>query len=225
MTTTNVARRSVAANLSDILASPEVEQLIERLQATRWTGRPGYPIRAMVGMALAKSFYALPTWTRIVALVAEHPALAAVIAPDGDVPSVYACYRFTAKLRENAAALDECIASVIAALKKRNPLLGWDVAIDASDLPAYANGQRFASNGGRERSDDEFSDPDASWGHRQTCRSRGGSIRPRRRNRRWSARCSTSSESRGSLPRRQRWIRATTAGRSTTPAPSGTYCP
>ena len=174
MTTTNVARRSVAANLSDILASPEVEQLMERLQATRWTGRPGYPIRAMVGMALAKSFYALPTWTRIVALVAEHPALAAVIAPDGDVPSVYACYRFTAKLRENAAALDECIASVIAALKKRNPLLGWDVAIDASDLPAYANGQRFASNGGRERSDDEFSDPDASWGHRSAVSTRKG---------------------------------------------------
>ena len=64
----------------------------------------------MVGMALAKSLYALPTWTRTVALVREHPALAAVIAPDGEVPSVYACYRFTAKLREHADLLDGCIA-------------------------------------------------------------------------------------------------------------------
>ncbi|HEX5309029.1 MAG TPA: transposase [Solirubrobacteraceae bacterium] len=174
MTSQNVAGRSVAETLSGILASPEVERLIEQLQATRWTGRPGYPIRAMVGMALAKSLYALPTWTRIAALVAEHPALAAVIAPDGDVPSVYACYRFTAKLRDNAAALDECIAWVIATLKKRNPLLGWDVAIDASDMPAYANGQRFKSKGGRERSDDEFSDPDASWGHRSAVSTRKG---------------------------------------------------
>jgi hypothetical protein len=54
--------------------------------------------------------------------------------------------------------------------------MGRDLAIDASDLPAYANGQRFVSKGGRERSDDEFSDPDASWGHRSavsTCRGGG----------------------------------------------------
>jgi transposase, IS5 family len=174
MTTRNVARRSVAADLSDILASPEVSSLIDELQATRWTGRPGYPLRAMVGMALAKSLYALPTWTRTVALVREHSELAAVIAPDGQVPSVYACYRFTAKLRDHAKMLEDCIDSVIAALKKRNPVLGWDVAIDASDMPAYANGQRFVSKGGRERSDDEFSDPDASWGHRSAVSTRKG---------------------------------------------------
>jgi IS5 family transposase len=174
MATRNVARRSVAEDLSHILASPEVSSLIDELQATRWTGRPGYPLRAMVGMALAKSLYALPTWTRTVALAREHPALAAVIAFDGQVPSVYACYRFTAKLRANATMLEKCIASVIAALKKRNPVLGWDLAIDASDMAAYANGQRFVSKGGRERSDDEFSDPDASWGHRSAVSTRKG---------------------------------------------------
>src|SRR5207245_2652988 len=114
MTTQNVARRSVAADLSEILASPKVSRLIDELQATRWTGRPGYPIRTMIGMALAKSLYALPTWTRTVTLVCEHPALAAVVAPDGDVPSKYACYRFTAKLREHADLLQGCIARVVA---------------------------------------------------------------------------------------------------------------
>ena len=99
MTTQNVARRSVAEDLSAIIDSPEVVRLIADLEATRWTGRPGYPIRSMVGMALAKSLYAIPTWTRTVALVREHAALAAVIAPNGETPSVYACYRFTAKLR------------------------------------------------------------------------------------------------------------------------------
>ncbi len=174
MTTTKVARRSVADELSGILASSEVSRLIDELQATRWTGRPGYPLRAMVGMALAKSLYAIPTWTRTVALVSEHPALAAVIAPDGQVPTHWACYRFLAKLREHKALVDDCIASVVRALKKRNPVLGWDVAIDASDMPAYANGQRFVSKGGRERSDDEFSDPDASWGHRSAVSTRKG---------------------------------------------------
>lgn len=170
----NVARRSVAEDLSGILASSEVIRLIDELQATRWTGRPGYALRSMIGMALAKSLYALPTWTRTVALVREHPALAAVIAPDGDVPSLYACYRFTAKLRDHTGLLQGCIARVLDELKKRNPVLGWDVAIDASDMPAYANGQRFVSKGGRERSDDEFSDPDASWGHRSAVSTRKG---------------------------------------------------
>jgi hypothetical protein len=174
MTTQNVARRPVAETLSGILDSPEIAGLVEALEATRETGRPGYPLRSMIGMALAKSLYALPCWTRTVALVREHPALAAVIAPDGNVPSQWACYRFTAKLRDHAPMLERCIADVIRALKKANPVLGWDVAIDASDMPAYANGQRFVSNGGRERSDDEFSDPDASWGHRSAVSTRKG---------------------------------------------------
>jgi IS5 family transposase len=172
MNSQTVARRSVAADLSTILDSPEVSRLIDQLQETRQTGRPGYPLRSMVGMALAKSLYALPTWTRTVALVREHPALAAVIAPDGDVPSVYACYRFTAKLRDHTTMLEDCIASVVRALKKANPLLGWDVAIDASDMPAYANGQRYKYKGGPER--EKYSDPDASWGHRSAVSTRKG---------------------------------------------------
>lgn len=172
MTTVKVARRPVVGNLSDILASPEISRLVDELEATRWTGRPGYPLRSMIGMALAKSLYALPTWTRTVALVREHSALAAVVACDGDVPSVYACYRFTAKLRDHAPMLQRCIADVIAALKKTNPVLGWDVAVDASDMPAYANGQRFVSKGGRER--EKYSDKDASWGHRSSISTRKG---------------------------------------------------
>ncbi|MGH2845768.1 MAG: transposase [Thermoleophilaceae bacterium] len=52
------------------------------------------------------------------------------------------------------------------------PGLGRDVAIDASDLPAYANGQRYVSKGGRER--ERFSDPNASWGHRSAVSTRKG---------------------------------------------------
>lgn len=161
MTAPNVARRSVASDLSDILASSEISNLIDELQTTRSTGRPGYPLRTMVGMALAKSMYAIPTWTRTVALVREHRDLAAVIAPDGQVPSEWACYRFAAKLRDHADLLQGCIAGVLKELKKGNPLLGWNVAIDASDMPAYANGQRFKYKNGPERK--KYSDPDASW--------------------------------------------------------------
>lgn len=119
----------------------------------------------MVGMALAKSLYALPTWTRTVDLFAEHAALRAALGcsdPDS-VPSVHACYRFTAKLRKFMPLLDACV-DLTAALHEQLPELGSTVAIDASDMPAFANGQRFLYKGGPERK--TYSDPDATWGHR-----------------------------------------------------------
>ncbi len=38
----------------------------------------------MIGLALAKSLYALPTWTRVVALVAEHWKLQRVLGCEGN---------------------------------------------------------------------------------------------------------------------------------------------
>jgi hypothetical protein len=166
-----VPPQSAAAQLGTLLDSPEVARLTAELESTRWTGRPGYPVRAMIGMALAKSLYAIPTWSRTARLVAEHTGLQAAL---GCVPSVYACYRFTAKLRVHDTLLSDCIASVVGKLAEAMPGMGDNLAIDGSDMPAYANGQRFASKGGRERDLDEYSDPDASWGHRSAVSTRKG---------------------------------------------------
>lgn len=64
--------------------------------------------------------------------------------------------------------LDATVRAVRAAV----PGYGVDVAIDGSDLPAYANGQRYLYNHGPER--ERFSDPDASWGHRSSVGTRQG---------------------------------------------------
>jgi len=165
---------AAAARIAALLDSPEITGLIADLQETRWTGRPGYSIRSVLGMALAKSVYAIPTWTRTVRLASEHAALAAAVAPDGDVPSVYACYRFATKLRVYKPMLDACIDGVLVRLREAHPGMGESIAIDGSDLPAYANGQRFVSKNGRERAISEYSDPDASWGHRSAVSTRKG---------------------------------------------------
>ena len=47
--------------------------------------------------------------------------------------------------------LADCLDGIAAALHAELPEYGQDVAIDASDLPAYANGQRFLSKNGPER--------------------------------------------------------------------------
>jgi hypothetical protein len=120
-----VPPRSDAVQLAELLDSPEITTLVTELTATRWTGRVGYPLRAMVGMALAKSLYTLPTWTRTVGLVREHDALRTVLGctDPADVPSVHACYRFTAKLRAHKPLLDACMDRVTTALHEQLPSL------------------------------------------------------------------------------------------------------
>jgi len=169
MDRTTVPRGRDAQAIATLLDTPEIRGLISALETTRWTGRPGYPIRAMVGMALVKSLNCHPTWTRTVALVGDHAALQGVL---GCCPSLDACYRFTRKLRDHHDRLTECIEAVLARLGEANPQMGETVAIDGSDLPAYANGQRFVFNHGPERK--KFSDPDASWGHRSAISTRKG---------------------------------------------------
>lgn len=153
--------RSAAEQVAGILESPEVAAFVAELDELRWTGRRGYGPRTLVGACLVKALYALPTWTRTVRLIAEHHALADAI--DG-TPSEWACYRFTAKLRQHSDKLAACLDNIAASLTDCLPDMGRDIAIDSTNLPAYANGHRSVSKNGPLRK--HFSDPDASWGHR-----------------------------------------------------------
>ena len=167
--TVPIRRGGLAGSVVALLDSPEIAQLIAELEGLRWTGRRGYPVRSLVGACLAKSLYAIPTWSRTASLIAEHTGLQEAL---GGCPSVYACYRFAAKIRKHRPLLDACIERVTASLRTQLPGYGRDIAIDASDLPAYANGQRYLSKHGPER--ERFSDPDASWGHRSAIGTRKG---------------------------------------------------
>jgi len=125
----------------------------------------------MVGLALAKSLYAVPTWTKVVALVKEHWALQRVLGCEGNPPSVYAAYRFAEKLRKHGPMVERCIDEVVEGLRSKLPEYGRDLGIDASDLPAYANGQRDI---GEVKEPRRYSDKDASWGRRSAISTRKG---------------------------------------------------
>jgi hypothetical protein len=158
-----------AEQVRQLLDLPEVRALYDTLDRLRWTGREGYGARALTGMCLVKSLYAIPCWTRVAALVADHAALRAVL---GCAPSEWACYRFARRLREHPDLLAATLDAVVARLTAETPGMGDRVAIDGSDLPAYANGQRHLFNHGPLR--ERFSDPDATWGHRSSVGTRKG---------------------------------------------------
>ncbi len=85
-------------------------------------------------------------------------------------PSQWACYRFAKMLRtRDQWALDGCIRLVLGELRAQHPGLGDTIAIDGSDLPAYANGQGQTADGDKRKP----SDLDASWGHRSAVSTRG----------------------------------------------------
>jgi hypothetical protein len=163
-----VARRTVVSDVAELLDSPEISALIEELEALRWTGRKGFGARALIGACLTKSLFGIPTWTMTAALIAEHPGLQDAL---GGTPSCWAMYRFARKLREQRPALNACLDACAASLRAQHPDMGRDVAIDGSDMPAWANGQKYVTQGGPER--EKFSDPDASWGHRSALATRG----------------------------------------------------
>ena len=104
--TVPIRRDGLAGSVAALLDSPEIAQLIAEFEGLRWTGRRGYPIRSLVGACLAKSLYAIPTWSRTAALIAEHTGLQEAL---GGCPSVYACYRFATKLRKHKPLLDACL--------------------------------------------------------------------------------------------------------------------
>ena len=84
---------------------------------------------------------------------------------------MWAAYRFSTKLREHSTELAACLDRIAASLQAEVGDLGRDVAIDASNLEAFANGHRRLSKDGPERL--RYSDPDASWGHRSAISTRG----------------------------------------------------
>ena len=110
MATAKVPRPSDAEQVGTLLDSPEIAALVSELEATRWTGRPGYSILSVIGMALAKSTYAGPTWAPTVASSpSTRPGAPPSCGHAHDVPSVFACSGLTAKIRDCGHMLDRCI--------------------------------------------------------------------------------------------------------------------
>jgi hypothetical protein len=62
-----------------LLDVADIIRFIADLDKLHLTGRPGNGSGVMVGAALVKGVYCLPTWTRTVNLIAEHAALRAAI--------------------------------------------------------------------------------------------------------------------------------------------------
>jgi IS5 family transposase len=83
------------------------------------------------------------------------------------MPGEDALGRFLAKLVQHSALLDEFMQDLVKTLREVLPGFGTRLAVDSTDIPAYANGHR-----------EHPADTDARWGakkkgHRQTAKEKG----------------------------------------------------
>ena len=150
-------RTAFAKELKLVVENLNDEDLIEALEKTRWTGRPGYPIKVMWRTIIASYVFDIPTIEGLRRRL-EEPFLAILcgIHSDKEIPSRFAYYRFIGKLIAHRDFIEKCMAKTINALREQLPEFARTVVVDSTDVPTYSRRYKKPS-----------SDPDANWGFKK----------------------------------------------------------
>ncbi len=151
-----------------VLSVIDADDLLDRLDNYRWTGRKGYSPDAMWNAVLVRHILRLRYVRDLIAQLHSSRQLRRVCGFRDSVPSESTFSRFYARLAQHQDLVDQAFATathVIAAaltndkaegkLPPKSPLPGTAIAIDSTDIPAFADSRRK-----------HCTDPDAKWGHR-----------------------------------------------------------
>jgi len=150
-------RTTFATKLQAVFANLHDEDLVAALEQTRWTGRPGYPIKVMWRTIIASYVFDIPTIEELRRRL-EEPFLAILcgIYSDKEIPSRFAYYRFIGKLIAHRDLIEKCMAKTIEMLRQLLPGFGEIVAIDSTEVPTYSKKYKKPP-----------SDSEAGWGFKK----------------------------------------------------------
>jgi IS5 family transposase len=154
--------------LNGILEALPAEKLLVALEKEHWTGRKGYSVRGMWAALIAGLIHQCHTIADVVRLLKRDQGIRLVCGFSKDkMPGEDALGRFLAKLVQHPALLDEFMQDLVKKLREVLPGFGSKLAVDSTDIPAYANGHRAHP-----------ADTDARWGakkkgHSQTAKEKG----------------------------------------------------
>ena len=151
--------------------------LLEALQAYRWTGRRGYPLRAMLRASLAKFVLKIRYNNQLLERLRGSRKLREVCGFGDAVPSESAMSRFTDRLADHNDLFEQCLVNtndemreLVPAVKRRKgrqdqplPPLGAVLAVDSTLFETYSNPNRKV-----------VSDPDARWGLKHSAKAKDG---------------------------------------------------
>ena len=163
--------------LASVLDAVDDGPLMETLEAYNWTGRRGYPPKAMFRAYVVKLALKIRYNNQLLERLRGNRRLRELCGFGADVPSESALSRFFNRLSHYQDLLEQCIYQVTEKLAPMLPRvksipgqpdevlppLGEVLAIDGSVFASYGNGNR--RSGG---------DPDAAWGFKHSAGSKGG---------------------------------------------------
>jgi IS5 family transposase len=161
--------------LTMVLECLPAEKLILALEREHWTGRQGYPVRGMWSALIAGVLNQRNSVAEIIRMLERDidTRLICGLARD-NIPGPDAFSRFLKKLVKHEALLEECFSSLVDRLREVLPGFGEKVAVDSTDIKAYANGIRK-----------ERSDKDAEWGAKDTKKNEDGEIKGKKKGKYW----------------------------------------
>jgi transposase len=145
----------IARQLEAIFNTIPEDELLGTLKVY-YAGRNGYTYRVLWRTYVAMAVLNLPSFAALIRTLENNPYIAqacGIASPDA-IPSKFAYSRFVHKLQRRKPGT--YVKNIMRALTRRCyetfPDFGKSVAIDATDLKAWSNGQKK-----------HLSDPDAGW--------------------------------------------------------------
>jgi IS5 family transposase len=140
--------------LLQVLEVLPAEKLLICLAQRHWTGRKGYSTRGMWAALIAGLINQCHTLADVARLLKRDKETRLICGFSKDnMPGEDALSRFLKKLSQHAPLFDEFIQELVNKLRELLPQFGAKLAVDSTDILAYANGHR-----------EHPADRDAKWG-------------------------------------------------------------
>jgi hypothetical protein len=140
-----------------VLQALPAEPLLRAVARDPAPGRRGYPARVLWACLVAGIVYQIPTIAELRRHLGTNPHLRLVCGlGSAPLPSAATFTRFLGRLVRAHEQVDQLFTTLVQALAVHLPDLGQSVAVDSTDIHAWARGRSRAA------------DPDASWSAKGT---------------------------------------------------------
>ena len=156
------AAQDALGELAAILSRLDDAALLARLQDYRWTGRQGYPLKALWRAYVASFVLNLPHTNSLIRRL-EDDADFRELCGFQDLPHRTTFNRFIRHLSHHADLVEHCFARLTHQLRTLLPDLGREVAVDSTTVRSHCNPNRR-----------RISDPEASWTAKNSPRAKEG---------------------------------------------------
>lgn len=128
--------------LDSIEETPEAQAFLDEILDLRRNTRPGYPPRTMLRAFCLKYLLNEEFNVNMIQRLRDSAKLRQLCGFRGDVPSESSFSRFFNKLADRAELIEQSISSIVDHIHDHLPHMGDVVAIDSTDVAAYANPKR-----------------------------------------------------------------------------------